>query len=1300
MRKTILPGKSIRSLFLSVIWALILLVTLSLVALRLSLPRVDGFLPDVEHWLQTTVGQAVSIGALRASWRGWTPELVVEDIRFPDSTEEAPSIRSLRTGLGIDLSWLWGNKTFRGQTPWEIGAVRTKRLSLSGVSGTVIRDSDGTLRLAGVGQRATGFLSWLLRQPHIDIQSADIHWRDEGNEALSFSLRNLRLSIRETDSGHRILATVFPDDYSPEKARRPDAAMDGRGPLSGIADMTLDPATFHWSGTLFLRAKDLDLYRFPLLQSALPPLMTLRTANFGLWTSWDEGRLQYGEGNFTLGHSVLTSADSTNTEDPADPSEKPRCLPSQAPSCIALERDKTVARKITGRLALGRVDTDNWRLRLDRLVLTTPQGQWPPTCVRLQAASSRNQHGWRLRIRNAELTNRDLTLRLSGTGQWFDDHASPDFGLVVAIDDGKLDRLTQYLPTTLMKGALVSWLRRTFPQGRLARGQILFHGRPADFPFDNGEGVFEARLRTSPDTTLRYARAWAPLKALAAHIVFDNRRLRVSADSGSVYGASIRKVTAEIPDIMATPPVLTVHGHTVGPLDEGLAFLRTGPLSDRYAHRVTGIQGTGEYRLDLQVQLPLPVSHTRIGVKGKVALIDNTIGIHMSRIAAGAAGIDTCKNKAPDLSLDRVRGALAFSKHGIAGQAITARYLGQPVTLAIAKTPSEATQGATDREVATRFTIEGLTTDALFAYPLLKSALQKIPPSVASSLAPLIADSTDKATWRVTLDLPNTWGRKDNRKPARLRMTSALEADLPPPLARPFQAEVLLSKGESAWPITIRFGSGPTGPQLTGILAPDEPIEGKHEEEGTKGWRMALRLGAGPISLPARAGIRVHGHTQRLSLDQWLPLLRTGLTEGQGSSETSALSTAPGDTFSIKIPSDPPKTDAKAAKTTSKPKRTRPKTRRVARHFDIRVGEFTAFARTFRNVRLRAGPADDGRWYIRIQGDGADGYVRLPRPNTNEAIVADFAHLQLPPANDKGQGNDADPRNIPSLRFTCGKLTYQTRPFGKTRLELAPIITQGTSQGVRFKTIDIESKNLRVQGHGTWRHLTQPDQSSSRLEIDIRARDLGKLLTSFGYEGNVAKEGKTRLRLNATWPGSPAQFELARISGVLHLKAEDGRLLAIDPGTPGRVFGLLSVTQLPRRLSLDFRELHKKGFVYDRMVGKFKIVQGKAETTDFFVDGATLRIGITGSTGLVDKSYDQVATIIPKVTAASIALPTVGIPLAAIGIAQHLLDEPFFDKVFAYQYTIKGAWDDPQIELVQSDWEDEDTDNNQQNQEK
>nr|VFK51612.1 MAG: TIGR02099 family protein [Candidatus Kentron sp. TUN] len=1230
------PGKSAHgwwSVFLSVIWVLIVLIICFLIALRLSLPGIGKFRSEVEQWIHTVAGQNVSIGSLHVTWHGWTPELVVKDIRLPNTIEDTPHIQSLRMRVGLDpLSF------------WEADGIRTKKILLSGVSLTIIRNPNGSIRLGGIGtlpssteSGSVGLLSWLLQQPYIDVESANLRWYDEKNENVSFSMPNTHLSIRRDGPRHRVLVTMRPPKDTPSKVSPFETT---NGSLSGMADIAVNPTTLNWSGSIFLRIEDFNLNRFPPLQSTLTPLAIAGTASLGFWTFWDKGQLEHIEGNFALRDLVFGEMNTSITEHEQyvglPVKQKGQSIPIHEKNQTLLmgEHEKLPGKheytlpyeitnkknlfdRMSGYLKLDRIGVDNWQLQLHQFTLATSKGEWPATHAKIQIAWFRNHHGWLLNTQDAELKNEDITIRLIGTGQWFEDHSSPDLRLVIGIEHRKLDKLGRYLPTSLMKDSLVEWLSHAFPKGELTEGRILFHGRIADFPFDNKEGVFEVRAGTSNATTLNYTKSWPPIEEMETDILFRDRRLTIIAKNGFIHGTKIEKTIAEIPDILAETPILTIDGHIMGILSEGLTFLREGPLGARYAHRVAGIKGAGDHRLDLKIQIPLR-QNVQIRTQGNITFLNNTIKVDIPWTA-------TPKIDDTDLTFDQVNGVLTFNEHGIAGESIAARYLNRSITLDVAK--------ATGLENTTRFTMNGFDTDTLFAYPLLKTAIQEIPPSLSS----LITDVTEKATWQIILDLPDDW-KKVNQQ-TRLQITSHLRGttvNLPPPLTgRPFQVEILLGNGnqqaqESRQRIRVRFGSG-----VTGIFSPT-----KLGKRTSGKWRGAIQLGVGSINLP-KEGIRIHGHTSRFSLDQWAPLL-AGLMEAKSESgiqRNPMTQTSPfGETLDLQA--------------------------------EISSDELIAFGQTFRNTTLSVAQDNDTAWHVQVQGDTVQGHVRIPRPDTDEIIAAAFTRLQFPSIDGSSKSKDFDLGRLPRIRLACEDFVYGTFSLGAIELlELSP-----NPQELKIKNIKIKSDAFRIEGRGAWKHPAQSHQS--QLHIKINGEDLGKLLSSFGYEGKVAKKGKTHLELDIEWPGTPAQFDLEKISGTIKVDATDGRLLAIKPGTTGRVFGLLSVTLLPRRLLLDFRDIFQEGLIYDRMEGEFKIHEGHAETNHFFVEGPTSHINITGSTGLANKNYDQIATIVPKLSSS--------IPLAVIGIAQELIDSPFFDKAFSYQYTIGGTWSDPKIEPVES----------------
>jgi uncharacterized protein YhdP len=141
--------------------------------------------------------------------------------------------------------------------------------------------------------------------------------------------------------------------------------------------------------------------------------------------------------------------------------------------------------------------------------------------------------------------------------------------------------------------------------------------------------------------------------------------------------------------------------------------------------------------------------------------------------------------------------------------------------------------------------------------------------------------------------------------------------------------------------------------------------------------------------------------------------------------------------------------------------------------------------------------------------------------------------------------------------------------------------------------------------------------------------------------------------------------------------------LEIDPGA-GRLFGMLSLQTLPRRLFLDFSDVFSKGFGFDQIKGTFTIDEGNAYTKDLKLDGPAAKISIKGRVGLADQDYDQLVTVTPKV---SESLPVIGAltstpQIGAVILFFQKLFQPGIEEATKNQYTITGNWNDPKIKKV------------------
>jgi uncharacterized protein YhdP len=182
------------------------------------------------------------------------------------------------------------------------------------------------------------------------------------------------------------------------------------------------------------------------------------------------------------------------------------------------------------------------------------------------------------------------------------------------------------------------------------------------------------------------------------------------------------------------------------------------------------------------------------------------------------------------------------------------------------------------------------------------------------------------------------------------------------------------------------------------------------------------------------------------------------------------------------------------------------------------------------------------------------------------------------------------------------------------------------------------------------------------------------------YEPGI--EGQDmEIDLDLHWPGGPRQDYMSELDGNVGVRLGSGQLDDVEPG-PGRVFGLMSIGALPRRLSLDFRDVLEKGFGFDEITGKFRLEDGVAYTCDLSLKGPAADVGIVGRAGLASQDYHQTAVVSANV---GNTLPVVGAVVAGPQVAAALL---IFSQIFKkplqemgqVYYAIEGSWEQPVVE--------------------
>lgn len=200
----------------------------------------------------------------------------------------------------------------------------------------------------------------------------------------------------------------------------------------------------------------------------------------------------------------------------------------------------------------------------------------------------------------------------------------------------------------------------------------------------------------------------------------------------------------------------------------------------------------------------------------------------------------------------------------------------------------------------------------------------------------------------------------------------------------------------------------------------------------------------------------------------------------------------------------------------------------------------------------------------------------------------------------------------------------------------------------------------------------------TRLDFTIDTNDAGKLLGRLGHV-DALRRGTAGMSGTLGWNGSPLTIDYPSLSGSFKLKATNGQFSKINPGA-GRLLGILSLQALPRRITLDFRDVFSEGFAFDLIEGTVAVERGIMKTDDFELAGPAARVRIVGSADVAAETQNLTVQVQPALSdslsvGVLIANPAVGV---ATYLAQKVLRDPL-GQIFAFRYAITGSWDDPVV---------------------
>lgn len=1263
-----LIGHVPRRLWRALVWALAIVYFVAAAAILglryIVLPYIENYREDIAQMMSRSIGLKVTIGSIDARWSGLRPTLALHQLQVHDAAGR-PALAF--DNVDTELSW---RTLLHGQ-------LRLHRLEINAPTLAIRREADGRIFVAGIqlstDEEGGDFSNWLLAQGSIVIRDATIQWQDAQRGAPLLELKRLNFLLENSGARHRFGLTAEPPR---EMATPVDVRGDFRGRnLDNLHD---------WRGEAYISLDHADLAVWRAWVD-YPLELPQGSGGLRLWLDVDEGRLQAATADLALREVHLRlrpelpmlelaqlSGRLALRLPPAgvDASARKLTLDTREglhlePTDLFVRYAPTQGRKpARGEVTANSLDLD----ALSRLAAHLPLPEATRKSLADYAPRGRVNDlrlswsveeggedavlkGYSVRARFENLGMRPVGAVPGFAGMSGNIEASEKLGslnlnsrnakveLPKVMHDPQLgfDQLTAQASWSVEQGVADVQLQNLAFNNKDAAGSA--SGRYRGRAGEPGEIDFMARLtRAETNAVWRYlplvvypeTRDW--LRAAIVGGKAEEARLKLKGDlkkfpfpdnRDGIFQVTTRANGATL---RYAPDWPEITGISADLLFEASRMVITAKTGHIYG---AALEGARAEIPDLAADEPV------LKVKGKASgptaeflrFVDTSpVGEWIERFTEGlqvhGSGSAQIQLTIPLSHIDKsvVDGEYAFVNNRIV--------------------IDEATPPLTEVNGQLRFTEKAVTvrnaSASMFGAPVTINVVTRPEGGIAitaqggASIAALrrqydvglLEHMSGDTTWRGTLLVRG--------KSAGLTIESNLQgiaSSLPEPLNKSAAEQLPLRIEKLPAPEAALPRQGESRDMLRFSLG--RTLAGqlvrRHQGQKTSIERGALGLPDAP-PLPER-GVVLTAKLPRFNYDHWRRVLRS---DGSGAElPVTAL--------------------------------------------NVHADELTAFGRQFTDLSVKATQHDD-TWQAQVGGKEVAGEV-LWRSQGAGRLQARLKQFSLVDAR-AGDSTAVDEplRELPGLDVTVDNFVLRGKALG--RLELLATNRANTWQ---IEKLSLGSPDGTLTGDGQWR--PSPSAPDTQLNFKLETANVGKLLDRLGY-ADAVRRGRARLEGSVSWKGPPISIDYPSLSGTMSLSAGQGQFAKLEPGV-GRLLGILSLQSLPRRISLDFRDVFSEGFAFDTIAGEVKVTRGVMATENLQIQGPSAKIRMSGDVDIAGETQNlrvRVQPTLSETAAVGVALANPVAGLATL-VAQKVLRDPL-EQIFSYEYAVTGGWADPKVEKV------------------
>ncbi|WP_417683151.1 YhdP family protein [Pseudidiomarina aquimaris] len=787
--------------------------------------------------------------------------------------------------------------------------------------------------------------------------------------------------------------------------------------------------------------------------------------------------------------------------------------------------------------------------------------------------------------------------------------------------------LRQYLPQ-IMGADLHDYLQTALLEGAATDLAMVWRGSLADFPYQQQTGVFRAQASIA-DLVYRFQPNWPVVSEAKAFVHFGNERMHILTTDANIEGVTLPRVDTVIADILAKPAVLTVNGELFGPSQRLQPLFAASPLAESLGTTLAEVQLSGPMNGTLALTIPLDNSQ-QVVAEGYADLQNNDLYV----ASLGEQFSD-------------VQGRIHYRNDVIEAEDLSFRWQQLPVSASLSGQ-------AREDDYHVQVGVEAL-------WPMAELSQQK-------PTTPLLAQGEFAWQGRLALSLPEAGGYSFHWQ--QQSDLNALELLLPAPFA--------LEQG-ATMPWQLQVSGGPESLLINSTLGEHSLVELQYNGDASVLQQGYGRIGdrVGELPNPDLLGLNptfpLEVGLEQADAAAWLDTianLKQWWSEGQSAGESVGES-AENESREFAEP--------------------------IPDVIEVQVAELTFGDHRMHDNAIVLWPQeepsgetiiDTWRFSWRAQEALMRGSYWPANGDLAERVEinADFMELAAPVAAEQVADElvaeveevetSQDFSRWPEFQFNCKRCSYGEYALGEVAFRLIPATQEVQIDDIRLRNGEHE---LNAQLH--WLLATPEQPAVTAITGTFNSEDLGNFLNDYDIT-SIVQDSPADFDFELAWQGAPNAFNVASLDGTMNWRLGQGYLNDVSDGG-ARLFSVLSLESILRKLQFDFRDIFANGMFFTEFAGQFAIDDGVVNTEQARMNGSAGDMEITGTTNLVNSAIDYQLFFVPKVTS-SLPVILAWMVNPPSGLAALLIDRMLQDAqvISRLEYKITGTMDEPIVEEV------------------